>query len=251
MSILACNDLICHFKEIVFMTQNIDQNEVNKFAEIAERWWDPTGDFKPLHVINPLRANYINKKSPIDGLKVLDVGCGGGLLAEALDAKGAKVTAIDVTDANIEVAKLHAKKMQVDINYKLITAEDLAKKESKSYDVVSCLEVIEHVPDPGQLIKACADLLKPGGQMFLSTLNRNPRSFVTAIVGAEYIFNILPKGTHEWSKFIKPSELEKFMRDAGIKLIESKGMFYNPIFHSANLNNDLGVNYMMHGSKNA
>ena len=233
------------------MTQNIDQNEVNKFAEIAERWWDPTGDFKPLHVINPLRANYINKKSPIDGLKVLDVGCGGGLLAEALDAKGAKVTAIDVTDANIEVAKLHAKKMQVDINYKLITAEDLAKKESKSYDVVSCLEVIEHVPDPGQLIKACADLLKPGGHMFLSTLNRNPRSFVTAIVGAEYIFNILPKGTHEWSKFIKPSELEKFMRDAGIKLIESKGMFYNPIFHSANLNNDLGVNYMMHGSKNA
>jgi 2-polyprenyl-6-hydroxyphenyl methylase/3-demethylubiquinone-9 3-methyltransferase len=251
LSILACNDLICHFKEIVFMTQNIDQNEVNKFAEIAEKWWDPTGDFKPLHVINPLRANYINKKSPIDGLKVLDVGCGGGLLAEALDAKGAKVTAIDVTDANIEVAKLHAKKMQVDINYKLITAEDLAKKESKSYDVVSCLEVIEHVPDPGQLIKACADLLKPGGHMFLSTLNRNPRSFVTAIVGAEYIFNILPKGTHEWSKFIKPSELEKFMRDAGIKLIESKGMFYNPIFHSANLNNDLGVNYMMHGSKNA
>ena len=233
------------------MTQNIDQNEVNKFAEIAEKWWDPTGDFKPLHVINPLRANYINEKSPIDGLKVLDVGCGGGLLAEALDAKGAKVTAIDVTDANIEVAKLHAKKMQVDINYKLITAEDLAKKESKSYDVVSCLEVIEHVPDPGQLIKACADLLKPGGQMFLSTLNRNPRSFVTAIVGAEYIFNILPKGTHEWSKFIKPSELEKFMRNAGIKLIESKGMFYNPIFHSANLNNDLGVNYMMHGSKNA
>ena len=233
------------------MTQNIDQNEVNKFAEIAEKWWDPTGDFKPLHVINPLRANYINKKSPIDGLKVLDVGCGGGLLAEALDAKGAKVTAIDVTDANIEVAKLHAKKMQVDINYKLITAEDLAKKESETYDVVSCLEVIEHVPDPGQLIKACSDLLKPDGQMFLSTLNRNPRSFITAILGAEYIFNILPKGTHEWAKFIKPSELEGFMRDAGIKLIESKGMFYNPIFHSANLNNDLGVNYMMHGSKNA
>ena len=233
------------------MTQNIDQNEVNKFADIAEKWWDPTGDFKPLHVINPLRANYINNKSPVDGLKVLDVGCGGGLLAEALNSKGAEVTAIDVTEANIEVAKLHAQKMQVKIDYRLVTAEELAQKESQSFDVVSCLEVIEHVPDPGQLIKACSDLLKPDGQMFLSTLNRNPRSFLTAILGAEYIFNILPKGTHEWAKFIKPSELEGFMRDAGIKLIESKGMFYNPIFHTANLNNDLGVNYMMHGSKNA
>jgi len=233
------------------MTQNIDQNEVNKFADIAEKWWDPTGDFKPLHVINPLRANYINNKSPVDGLKVLDVGCGGGLLAEALNSKGAEVTAIDVTEANIEVAKLHAQKMQVKIDYRLVTAEELAQKESQSFDVVSCLEVIEHVPDPGQLIKACSDLLKPDGQMFLSTLNRNPRSFITAILGAEYIFNILPKGTHEWAKFIKPSELEGFMRDAGIKLIESKGMFYNPIFHTANLNNDLGVNYMMHGSKNA
>ena len=141
--------------------------------------------------------------------------------------------------------------MQVKIDYRLVTAEELAQKESQSFDIVSCLEVIEHVPNPGQLIKACSDLLKPDGQMFLSTLNRNPRSFITAILGAEYIFNILPKGTHEWAKFIKPSELEGFMRNAGIKLIESKGMFYNPIFHTANLNNDLGVNYMMHGSKNA
>ena len=233
------------------MTQNIDQNEVNKFAEIAENWWDPTGDFKPLHVINPLRANYIDSKSSLKNLKVLDVGCGGGLLAEALNAKGAHVTGIDVTEANIEVARLHAAKMELDITYKLITAEEMVKTESESFDVVACLEVIEHVPDPGQLIKACSDLLRPNGQMFLSTLNRNPRSFVTAILGAEYIFNILPKGTHEWSKFIKPSELERYMRNAGIKLIESKGMFYNPIFHTANLNDDLGVNYMMHGSKNA
>ena len=233
------------------MTQNIDQNEVNKFAEIAENWWDPTGDFKPLHVINPLRANYIDSKSSLKNLKVLDVGCGGGLLAEALNAKGAHVTGIDVTEANIEVARLHAAKMELDIAYKLITAEEMVKTESESFDVVACLEVIEHVPDPGQLIKACSDLLRPDGQMFLSTLNRNPRSFVTAILGAEYIFNILPKGTHEWSKFIKPSELERHMRNAGIKLIESKGMFYNPIFHTANLNDDLGVNYMMHGSKNA
>jgi 2-polyprenyl-6-hydroxyphenyl methylase/3-demethylubiquinone-9 3-methyltransferase len=233
------------------MNQNIDQNEVNKFAAIADSWWDPTGDFKPLHVINPLRANYINQTISLNGLKVLDVGCGGGLLAEAFESMGASVTAIDVTEANIEVAKLHAKKTGKTISYMMTRAEDLAIKEPESFDVVACLEVIEHVPDPGQLIDACAKLLKPKGAMFLSTLNRNPRSFVTAILGAEYIFNILPKGTHEWNKFIKPSELEKYMRTAGIKLKESKGMFYNPIFHTAQLNNDLGVNYMMHGSKNA
>jgi len=233
------------------MNQNIDQNEVNKFAAIADSWWDPTGDFKPLHVINPLRANYIDQTISLNGLKVLDVGCGGGLLAEAFESMGASVTAIDVTEANIEVAKLHAKKTGKTISYMMTRAEDLAIKEPESFDVVACLEVIEHVPDPGQLIDACAKLLKPNGEMFLSTLNRNPRSFVTAILGAEYIFNILPKGTHEWNKFIKPSELEKYMRTAGIKLKESKGMFYNPIFHTAQLNNDLGVNYMMHGSKNA
>lgn len=233
------------------MNQNIDQNEVNKFAAIADKWWDPTGDFKPLHVINPLRASYIDQKISLKGLKVLDVGCGGGLLAEAFESMGASVTAIDVTEANIEVAKLHAKKAGKTISYMMTRAEDLAIKEPESFDVVACLEVIEHVPDPRQLIDACAKLLKPKGEMFLSTLNRNPRSFVTAILGAEYIFNILPKGTHEWSKFIKPAELEKYMRTAGIRLKESKGMFYNPIFHTAQLNNDLGVNYMMHGSKNA
>jgi len=233
------------------MKENIDQNEVNKFAAIADKWWDPTGDFKPLHVINPLRADYIHHTVSLVGLNVLDVGCGGGLLAEALDDRGASVTAIDVTEANIEIAKLHAASNNKTIDYQVIRAESLASTHSGHFDVVACLEVIEHVPDPSQLIQACSSMLKPNGHLFLSTLNRTPRSFVTAILGAEYIFNILPKGTHEWSKFIKPSELERYMSLSGIELRESKGMFYNPIIHSAKLNKDLGVNYMMHGIKNA
>ena len=194
------------------MKQNIDQNEVNKFEAIAESWWDPLGDFKPLHVINPVRANYINNKAPLNGLKALDVGCGGGLLAEALDSRGAQVTAIDVSETNIEIAKLHAKKERKEINYQHITVEELTNINIEYFDVVTCLEVVEHVPDPSKLILSCVQLLKPKGQLFLSTLNRNPRSFITAILGAEYIFNILPKGTHEWNKFIKPSELEKYIK---------------------------------------
>ena len=231
------------------MTQNIDTSEVEKFADLAERWWDPKGEFKPLHIINPLRAEFIASRVELENMDILDLGCGGGLLCEALfDYKGI-VSGIDAAGPGIEIAKKHAEDNYKKIFYRDITAEELVESESEKYDVVTCLEVIEHVPDPQSLVSACSNLLKPGGSLFLSTINRNPRSWITAIVGAEYIFNILPKGTHEFSKFIKPSELASFMRAADINLSETKGMFYNPLTHKAHLNNDLGVNYMMYGKK--
>lgn len=231
------------------MTQNIDTSEVEKFADLAERWWDPKGEFKPLHIINPLRAEFIASRVDLKNMDVLDVGCGGGLLCEALFDFNGKISGIDAAGPGIEIAKRHAKDNCKEILYRDITAEELVDSESEKYDVVTCLEVIEHVPDPQSLVTACSNLLKPGGSIFLSTINRNPRSWITAIVGAEYIFNILPKGTHEFSKFIKPSELASCMRTAGINLSETKGMFYNPLTHKANLNNDLGVNYLMYGKK--
>ena len=228
---------------------NIDQQEVQKFADLAEKWWDTSGDFKPLHVINPLRAEYISSKVELEGKTLLDVGCGGGILAEALHDKGAIVTGIDAAGPGIEIAKHHAKKNNKLIDYQESTAEDLIQKSSEKYDVVTCLEVLEHVPDPRLLVKTCIDLLKPNGDLFLSTINKNPRSWITAIVGAEYIFNILPKGTHEFDKFIKPSTLGSYIREGSAELVETKGMFYNPITHKANLNNDLGVNYLMYAKK--
>ena len=228
---------------------NIDQQEVKKFSDIAEQWWNKDGDFQPLHVINPLRANYIKEKIELKDKKVLDVGCGGGLLCESLYDFGALVTGIDAAGPGIEVAKIHAQKNNKNIKYFEKTAEELNTEYIEYYDVVTCLEVLEHVPNPKSLIKTCVQLLKPGGLLFLSTINKNPRSWITAIVGAEYIFNLLPKGTHEFDKFIKPSSLAKYVRDAEAELLETKGMFYNPLTHKANLNNDLGVNYLMYARK--
>ena len=230
---------------------NVDANEIKKFEDLAHRWWDRNSEFKPLHEINPLRLDYIDQNAGgLKGKKIIDVGCGGGILAESMALRGADTLGIDMGQTPLSVAELHALEAGVEnVNYQKITVEEIAVEQNGKFDVVTCMEMLEHVPDPGSIINACANLVKPGGSVFFSTINRNPKAFALAIVGAEYILNMLPKGTHEYAKFIRPSELESSARKAGLQLENIKGMTYNPLFQSYKLGNDVDVNYMMYFSK--
>lgn len=225
---------------------NVDYQEVAKFEELASRWWDPHSEFKPLHDINPLRLDYIDRRANLAGKTVLDVGCGGGILSESMAQRGATVTGIDMGEAPLSVAKLHKLESGVEVDYQRITAEELAAQQPQQYDVVTCLEMLEHVPDPASIIKACSQLVKPDGHVFFSTINRNPKSYLLAIVGAEYLLKMLPKGTHDYSKFIKPSELESWAREVNLVTRELTGMIYNPLTRRYSLGYDVDVNYLMH-----
>ena len=224
---------------------NVDPLELEKFNQIAHHWWDPNSEFKPLHEINPLRLNYIQQLVGLDGKVVLDVGCGGGILAESMAESGANVTGIDVGDKSLKVAKLHLLETGNKVDYRHITAEDLAKEQPNHYDIVTCMEMLEHVPDPESIVRSCAVLTKPGGWVFFSTLNRNPKSYLLAVIGAEYVLNLLPRGTHDYAKFIKPSELARMARGAGLDVETITGMTYNPITKIYSLVRDSSVNYIM------
>ena len=225
---------------------NADASELAKFSALAAKWWDPNSEFRPLHLINPLRLEWINQLSPVAGKRVVDVGCGGGILTEAMAEKGATALGIDLAEKSLKVASLHALQSKANVRYETIAAEELAAREPASFDMVTCMEMLEHVPDPAAIIKACADMVKPGGWVFFSTLNRNAKSFLFAIVGAEYVLNLLPKGTHDYRKFIKPAELARAARGAGLVQKQTMGLLYNPITKVYRLSeNDLSVNYMM------
>ena len=228
---------------------NADPLELQKFSNLAHRWWDPTSEFRPLHEINPLRLEWIDALAPLAGKRVLDVGCGGGILAEAIAKKGANVKGIDLSEKALKVAELHSLESEVQVSYELIAAEALAAREAGQYDVVTCMEMLEHVPDPSAIVQACATLVKPGGRLFFSTLNRNPKSYLFAIIGAEYMLRLLPRGTHEYAKFIKPAELSQFARNANLEVQALKGMTYNPLTKIYSLNHDTDVNYLMACSK--
>jgi len=224
---------------------NVNQSEIAKFSALAHRWWDQNSDFKPLHAINPLRLGWIKSFVELNDQRALDVGCGGGILAEALAQSGAQTTGIDLSEKALKVAELHALESGAQVNYQAISAEALALTEPESFDVVTCMEMLEHVPDPASVVKACATLAKPGATLFFSTLNRNPKSYLFAIIGAEYLLRLLPKGTHDYRKFITPSELGHFVRDAGLEIIGIKGLSYNPITQIYSLTNDTTVNYLI------
>jgi 2-polyprenyl-6-hydroxyphenyl methylase/3-demethylubiquinone-9 3-methyltransferase len=229
---------------------NVDLGEIAKFEKLASRWWDPNSEFKPLHDINPLRAGWIDEHAGVMGKSVVDVGCGGGLLCEALAHRGASVTGIDMGEAPLAVARLHQLESGVEVDYLQSTAESLAAERPGAFSVVTCLEMLEHVPDPSAVIQACADLCEPGGDVFFSTINRNPKSFLFAIVGAEYVLNMLPRGTHEYEKLIKPSELARWIREAGLQMQEMMGMTYNPLTKRYRLTpRDVSVNYLIRATK--
>ena len=225
---------------------NVDPAEIAKFEALASRWWDPDGEFRPLHQINPLRLDWIDAKAPLSGLKVLDVGCGGGILAEAMATRGAEVTGIDLGEAPLAVARLHLLESGAEVDYRQISAEQLAAEQPAHYDVVTCMEMLEHVPAPASTIAACAAMVKPGGHCFFSTLNRNPKSYLFAIIGAEYLLRMLPKGTHDYARFIRPSELGEWARRAGLEAREIIGMSYNPLTRHYRLGDDVDVNYLFH-----
>ncbi len=224
---------------------NVDLNEVEKFNKIAHKWWDPSSEFKPLHDINPLRVNYINDLFPLNEKNILDVGCGGGILAESMARLGGNVTGIDQSEIAIKIAKLHAKENNLSIDYKLLNIEDFLKKNSNKFDVITCLEMIEHVPDPSSIITSCAKKLKKNGRLYVSTINRNLKAFLFAIVGAEYILNLLPKGTHHYDKFIKPSEVKFWANSLNMNISNITGMTYNPFLKKYSLGSDVSVNYIL------
>ena len=232
--------------ESTHQTMNADPAELEKFGALAARWWDPNSEFKPLHEINPLRLAHIeNKAGGFAGKNILDVGCGGGILAESLAACGATVTGIDLSEKPLKVAQLHLLESGRQVNYRLVSAEDLAQEQPRAFDIVTCMEMLEHVPDPASIVRACAALAKPGGWVFFSTLNRNPKSYLLAIIGAEYVLNLLPKGTHEYARFIQPSELSGMCRVANLDVADLTGMSYNPMSKVYSLNRDVSVNYIM------
>lgn len=226
-------------------TANVDHAEVSKFEALAARWWDPESEFKPLHEINPLRLGYIQQRVALRGRDVLDVGCGGGILSESMALAGARVTGIDMGEEPLRVAELHTLETGVEVDYRQMPVEQLAAEQAERFDVVTCMEMLEHVPDPSSIIRACATLVRPGGYLFLSTLNRNPKSYLFAIIGAEYVLNLLPRGTHDFARFIRPSELDRWVRETPLRITDLTGLTYNPVTRQYRLSADLDVNYLV------